>query len=384
MCCCSRTTDPRRWNLSAQAAAQHVVVDHVVRTPPTWDRESQRFVARYSVTVHPNLPTQGALTQITRQWDTRNPTPTAVRSIDELMLDFDARSPGFGGVVITRWDAPPLFAGQLDPDFDGLTNTALFSSPRRLLSQVPQTFTFDVAYEPDFEDPVWERGIGAPSPRFGVEGTVAGLPFRAIVRVGVDGDTSAPPRSTSLQQQGFIPPAPALGVRHRMALAPVSRADGSVTLSEFVTITNSGQTDLDGVGAEYDLAAMYGPGTEISSASAIGSDACQSAPSQWDGGQSEKTLIELERPLRVGQTCTVTIRATIVPGIIPSEFGSAYQASVVVRGRSGIRQVTGHTSVDVDVTQRAEFSNEFSPIVIENGRDGSYLLTGTVIDRQRR
>jgi hypothetical protein len=349
--------------LATGCAAFHAETS--IMSTPTWDADSERFIARYAVMFQNNLPNAPALVAAGFEGSVG---PTA-HHIEQLGLALDVSSPGFGSAEVVDLVLPSVFRRWLNPDFDGVTNVDLLSEHRLLVWNSPLTIEVEVAYVPDFDDPVWAEGVDAPAPTLFLDGQAAGTPVSARVglRDGLIDETA----------DGFATPAPVLQIDHDQLDEPAVRPDGTITVADRFVLTNAGELGIDDITLAWDLDDMYGEGTRVVDSSVLATGACADAANSRFDGVGDPLLLT-PHSFQIGASCEVVVRMSILPGDLPSPDGTTYQTTVVAEGRSGIRAFSAISAISERFTQLAELQVDASDLQVVNRLDGSYEISGDV------
>ena len=352
-------TTPLDVTLGSGCAAFHADTTSV-RTP-TWDAATERFIARYSVTFQNNLPSARALRRA-------GLTPEASSSrIEAFVPRLDVTAPGFGDAEILDLQLPSVLARTRNVDFDGVSDTSLLELPSRLVSNVPLTIEVEVAYTPDFDDPIWSEGVDAPAPTLVLAGTVDGVDVAANVGL-IDGLRT---------DAEFDSPAPVLRLEHERLDEPVVRADGTIETADRFVVHNDGELGVDDLTLRWDLADQYGPDTRLLDRTVVPTAGCAEASNERFDGVSDTGLID-PQSFGVGGRCEVVVRSTILPGTAPMPDGTDYSTIVVAEGRSGIRAVSATATVAESISQASVFAIDAPDPEVRNLNDGRYQLVGEV------
>ncbi len=340
-----------------------------VLATPTWDADLQRFVAEHELTFTNELAQPR-----TRALRALNPA-AASTVIDDLTIDVAVAAEGFVQAEIVDIDMSEPLRERWSEYFDGVIDTGLLSVPLRLSHHDPLRLRFTVAYEPDFDDPVWSEGVEAPAPVVQIRGEVddVAVGLSAVLR------RSGAELNNAVEPNRLITPAPGLVVDHSYIDEPTSSADGLVSMVEQLTITNVGQTAITDLRVEYPHVEMYGAGSRLVAFASSGTDSCtESSPSDFDGAGQPMVIVQPEG-LGVGSTCSIELRSTIRPGVVPAAEGTEYETAAVATARSGRRDVRDARAVQVTLAQRPEIGVDSSEPVITNLRDGRYRIDGAIM-----
>ncbi len=355
-------------DLVAAVGCRALQLDAEVLATPTWDSSSQRFLAEHEVVFSNELAHPK-----TRALHALNPA-AADTTIDDLTIDMAVTADGFERAEIIDIEMSELLRERWSEDFDGVLDTGLLSVPLRLAQGEPLRLRFTVAYEPDFDDPTWSEGVDAPAPVVQLRGQVddVAVGLSASLRSG------GPEFDTAVEPNRLITPAPGLVVEHLFSQDPTSTPDGHVTTVEQIVVTNVGQTAVTDLRVEYPHVTMYGTRSRLVDVVNRSPDRCAEGASSRFDGAGQPVLISLPAGLAVGQSCTVELQSSILPGDIPDATGSQYETAVVATAQSGHRSVRDATAVQVELAQNPELVIDSVPPAITNLRDGTYRIVGSI------
>ncbi len=355
-------------DLIAAIGCPALEVSTEVISAPTWDAESQRFVAEHEVTFRNRLI---------------NPRTSALRSqdnavagtiVDNLAVDLAVWADGFRSAEITSIDLSRELDRRRNLEFDGVSDTGVLTTPLRMTNSGEQRIRFSVTYEPNFDDATWSEGVSVPAPTLSLRGRVDDVQVgvTAVLRPdGAEVDASTSPSR-------LVTPAPDLTVEHSYLREPTSTADGNVKLSERIVVSNIGDTRVDELVVRYPLADMYGPGSVLSELAGLASHGCRGSYSSSFDGSANSVVVFDPTGLDVGESCTIDIRGTVRPGTIPTAEGHEYEAPVTATARSGARNVRDSLAVRATLAQNPQISFELSDIEATNLEDGRYGLAGDI------
>lgn len=339
-----------------------------VLATPRWDASSQRFLAEHEITISNELAQPK-----TRALRVLNPA-AASTTIDDLTIDVAVAAEGFVRAEIVAIDMSEPLRERWSEDFDGVIDTGLLSVPLRLTENEPLRLQFTVAYEPDFDDPSWSEGVDAPAPVIQIRGEVddVAVGLSAVLRNGgAEIDSVVEPNR-------LITPAPGLVVDHTFIKEPTSSADGLVSMVEQLTVTNVGETAIVDLRIEYPNVAMYGAGSRLVEVAISGPAGCADGSQSDFDGAGQPVVIRRPGGLDVGSTCTVELRSTILPGVVPAADGTEYETAAVATARSGRRDVRDARAVQVELAQRPAIGVVSADPVITNLSDGRYQIDGEI------
>lgn len=334
---------------------------------PSWDADSQRFVAEHEVTIRnglANAKTRALRSQFTSASST---------IIDDLTIDIAVSASGFANAEVIELDMNERLRERWRETFDGVSDTGLLTVPLRLVDDEAQRIAFTVAYTPDFDDPDWAEGVASPAPVIEVRALVdevnVGL-SASLHHDGAEVDTSAAPNR-------LITPSPGVVVEHEFLREPTSQADGRVSLSERITVTNVGETAVEDLRVEYPQAAMYGARSEMLEFAGLTTRGCAGSLLPTFDGDRFAGLIALDTTLAVDDICTIDLRSTVLPGEIPESDGTDYEQAVVATARSGARDVRDARAIQSTLAQTSQVTLDSSEHIITNLRDGRYRIEGS-------
>ena len=343
-------------------------VETEVLAAPTWNPETQRFIAEHEVTFNnelANARTSALLTQFPTAADT---------AVDDLSIDVAVSAAGFRSAEVVSVDLSRELDRRRNIDFDGVNSTGLLEVPLRLNSSDEQTIRFAVSYEPNFNDPTWSEGVSVPAPTVSLRGRVD------QVQVGVSAvlRPSGPELDASTSPSLLIAPSPGLVLEHEFVDDPQSTVDGLVVLSEQIVVTSSGDTAVSELVVTYPIADMYGPGSVITEIVGRTSSSCADTFSSSFDGSAQPVLAFNAGGLGVGEACTINLQATVRPGTIPTSAGEDYEAAVIATARSGAREVRDAMTVRSNLAQDSRLDVELTDVEVVNLEDGRYSVDGAV------
>lgn len=358
-------------DLIAAIGCPALEVSTEVVSAPTWDAESQRFIAEHEVTFRNRLI---------------NPRTSALRSqddgaagtiIDNLAVDLAVWADGFRSAEITSIDLSRELDRRRNLEFDGVSDTGVLSTPLRMTNSGEQRIRFSVTYEPNFDDATWSDGVSVPAPTLSLRGRVDDVQVgvTAVLRPdGAEVDASTSPSR-------LVTPAPDLIVEHTYLREPTSAADGNVTLSERIVVRNIGDTRVDELTVRYPVADMYGPGSVFPKLAGLASHGCRGTYASSFDGSANSVVVYDPTGLDVGESCTIDIRGTVRPGTIPTAEGEDYEAPVTATARSGARDVRDSLAVRTTLAQNPQVAFELSDVESTNLEDGRYSFEGALTIR---
>jgi len=362
---------PTPVDLIAAIGCPALEVQTEVVSAPKWDAETQRFVATHEVTFNNGLA--NARTKALRsQYDN-----AANTTIDDVAVDVSIWADGFRSAEITDLDLGRDLDRRQNLGFDGVSDTRLLETPLRLTNGLEQRLRFTVSYEPNFDDATWGEGVSVPAPTVTLRGLVDSVQVGLSAQLrpeGVELDQSAPP-------DRLVTPSSGLVIDHEHLREPESTADGDVRLSERIVVTNSGDTAVDELVVSYALADMYGPGTVLSQVTGTSSHDCAGTFSPTYNGSGASVLVYDPTGLAVGEKCTIDLRATARPGLVPTGDGTEYEAPVVAAARSGSREVRDATAVQATLAQDAQLMLDLAEAEVTNLEDGRYQFDSSLTIR---
>ena len=344
-------------------------VETEVLSAPTWDAESQRFIAEHEVTFNNELA--NARTRALRsQFDT-----AANTAVEDLSIDLSVAAGGFRSAEIVSLDLSRELDRRQNVEFDGVNSTGVLELPLRLSDNDEQKIRFSVSYEPNFDDPSWSEGVGVPAPTLTLRGRVDD------VQVGVSAvlRPTGPELDASTSPSLLVAPSPGLILEHEYVDDPESTVDGDVILSERIVVSNSGDTEVTELVLTYAVADMYGPGTAITEISGTASNGCASDSFSTSFDGSAQPVIAFDPTgLGVGQSCTVDLLANVRPGVVPTSNGESYEGAIIATARSGAREVRDAMTVQSTIEQDARLTVDLDEVEVTNLEDGRYQFDGAV------
>ena len=338
---------------------------------PVWDRDTQRFVAEHTVRFHNQLANNRVFALRALDSD------VAGTVVEDISLNLDVSAAGFAAAEVLDVSGGSAFDRRLNDEFDGVVDTGLLANPLRLADSDVQEFSFTVAYTPNFDDPAWDTGIDVPAPELALRGRVDSVQvgLSALLRsTGADVDRTVSPSI-------LVTPEPGLVLELDDAREPVLNSSGRVELAHDVVITNNGDTLVEGLSVDYPLVEMFGPGTVIESITARGGSFCVVPPNEAFDGDASSVVLFDANGLGVGQRCTISLEATLVPGTQAGFAGTVYDAPLTVTAQSGARTVRDASSMRAELAQVASVDASVTNMAITNLEDGRYQVDGTIVVR---
>ncbi len=338
-------------------------------SPPVWDEDSQRFVAEHVVRIQNQLP---------------NPRIQAVRStnsgvassvVEDVTINLNLAAAGFSSAELLDVTGVGALDGRLNESFDGNFDTALLANPLLLTDTEVQEFTFSVAYEPNFDDPIWEEGVGVPAPQISVVGRVDS------VQVGLSGTlgSSLSEVDRSVSPSLLVTPEPGLVLELDDADEPALTSSGRIALSHELTLINNGDTTVSDLVVDYPLVELLGPGTVIESVQATGRGACAAQTSEFFDGDATSTVLFDADGIGAGERCTISIESLAIPGIQPADSGTTYDAPLTVSARSGARIVRDVSSIRARLFQDSTVEVAIADTEVTNLENGGQQVDGSIV-----
>ena len=126
---------------------------------------------------------------------------------------------------------------------------------------------------------------------------------------------------------------------------------------------------------------MFGPGTVIETITARGGSFCVVPPNEAFDGDASSVVLFDANGLGVGQRCTISLEATLVPGTQAGFAGTVYDAPLTVTAQSGARTVRDASSMRAELAQVASVDASVTNMAITNLEDGRYQVDGTIVVR---
>ena len=355
-------------DLIAVAGCPAIELETEVLSAPVWDADIQRFVAEHEITFSNRLANPRARA-------IRNQEPAAASTvIDDLVVDVAISADGFRQAEIIDSSMSRELDLRRSDTFDGVRDTGVLETPLRLADSDTQRLRFAISYEPNFDDDSWDEGVGVPAPSISLRGLVDDVQVGVTARLRPDGAEL----DESLSPSRLVTPAPDLTVEHTFVRRPESSANGEVSITERIVVSNIGDTAVDELVVRYPLAEMYGPGTVLAEFTGTSSQSCAGLFSAGFNGGTRSVALFDENGLDVGQQCTIELETVLLPGIVPVGEGTNYEAPIVATARSGAREVRDATAVQATLAQDSQVSLSLSEAVVTNLQDGRYRLAGTL------
>ena len=329
-----------------------------------WDPDSQQFFAEYEVEFSNALVNARSTALQVQEPD------AATNIVDDISIDLSLAARGFASASIEELELSSGLERRQNESFDGVNNAALLSTPLQLTDQRTERIRVLVAYVPDFDDPAWSEGIPAPAPTIRLRGRVDDI------AVGTSGSLAA--EGNEIRGETLPAPEAELRVVHEPLSDAVSATDGSVSFIDRIRVINEGETAISDLLVNYSIAELFGENTLVQEVSGGASGGCSGRfVDSFDG--SGRTLVVFDQNgLDVGAECSITVRARVLPGNIPTTGGTDYEGAVTASARSGARELLDAEAVRVTVAQHNEAEFELSEITSTNLRDGRYRFSGTL------
>ena len=335
---------------------------------PAWDEERQRFVAQHRIDLN-NALTNNRVRAL-RVTDPRVASPI----VGGISLDLELGAGGFSSAELLDVEGSELFGSRINENFDGRSDTNLLAEPVRLVDADPESFTIVVAYEPDFNDPVWSEGASIPAPQLTVSGSVDDVEVGQTTFLEESGPSVS--RSTSPEQ--LDTPTPSITQAVEELVPPSLGSDGRVTMAQELTITNDGEVQLEQLAVDVPFVDMFGPGTFVETLDAKTRGGCvDPATVTFDGGPASVLLFD-EVGLAVGESCTLSLQAKIIPGTQPDFNGSVYNTTVTTSARSGTRTVSDSSRLWATLIQDVSLDIDIVDVAVINDENGRHQVRGTI------
>ncbi len=335
---------------------------------PTWDPDTQQFVAEHVVRFHNQLANS-------RVRALRSADPSVISYVvDNLNLDLSLAAPGFTTAELIDISGSTQVTPRISETYDGSFETVVLDDPLRLADTAVEELTFTVGYVPNFDDPAWEDGVDVPAPQLSIWGRVDSIQVglsAELHSLGASVDRSLSPRLLDTPEPGLV-------LDFDNVEEPTLASDGRIELDHQITVTNNGETTVEDLVVDYPLVEMFGPGTVVESVEATTSRACEAPVSEaYDGGIGSMLLFD-SQGIPVGQSCTIYVSTRVIAGEQVTSTGSTYDAPITVSAQSGARVVRDVASMRVTLRQNVAVDVDVVTTEVTNLEDGRYQVDGTI------
>lgn len=186
-----------------------------------------------------------------------------------------------------------------------------------------------------------------------------------------DGNGNGNPSDDSDPTPVTFVEGPAITVAKAVLVAPANNADGSYSLTYRLTVTNAGDTPLNGVQVVDDLEAVFGVGNVTADSVTT---ATLSGNAGYDGlAAGDTNLLDGTDSLAVAATADIDIAITVTPGANLGPYVNAATASGTSPGNQAVNDTGNAPNVSFAEDPEIGVAKDISAGPTNNG-DGTYTL----------